>query len=226
MHRVPRGHVEGVHQRALLGDVAARRGVRDVHAPRVLMKKAAETARGEASHTTSHGMPKALGMPAIKDAVTDRISHAEEAHLIFEVHSAAAKFVERRGSPECHSSDDGPLNLLLRDEDAAPLENEGAVALHDTHGEGLFHLKSPRAGVDVDLYVPDEGLAVQAARSIRGARQREVGGLTRLAALQRDVRRPVVVTKRGQGEIDEGGVRVEVVPAWRFPLQLAGSRGA
>jgi hypothetical protein len=44
------------------------------------------------------------------------------------------------------------------------------VALHDAHGEGLLYLKSPRAGVDVGLYVPDEGLAVQAARSIRGRR--------------------------------------------------------
>ena len=44
-------YVESVYQKVLLGDIAARWGVRNVQALRVLMKKVAETVRGEASYT-------------------------------------------------------------------------------------------------------------------------------------------------------------------------------
>ncbi len=140
------------------------------------------------------------------------------------MHNAVAKFVERQGSPEYYFSDNGLLNLFLRDRDTALLENEVAVALRDVYGDGVFYLKSPKTGIDVDFYVPDEGLAIQVAYSIRGeARQREVGSLTRLVAVQPDMRRLVIVTKQEQEEIVEDGVKIEVIPCWRFLLQLAGA---
>lgn len=217
-------YVESVYQKVLLGDIAARWGVRNVQALRVLMKKVAETVRGKVSYTALHGMLRARGMPVSKDAVIDYISYAEEAYLIFEVHNAVAKFVERQGSPEYYFSDNGLLNLFLRDRDTALLENEVAVALRDVYGDGVFYLKSSKTGIDVDFYVPDEGLAIQVAYSIRGeARQREVGSLTRLVAVQPDMRRLVIVTKQEREEIVEDGVKIEVIPCWRFLLQLAGA---
>ena len=52
------------------------------------------------------------------------------------------------------------------------------MALHDRFGEGLFYLKSPKNKIDVDFYVPEEGLAVQVAYSVAGrARAREADGL-------------------------------------------------
>lgn len=86
----------------------------------------------------------------------------------------------------------------------------------------MFYLKSPRTGIDVDFYVPDEGVAVQVAYSIEGeARQREVSSLVKLATVQPDMRRFVIVTKQEQGTVVEGEVEIEVVPAWRFLLGLA-----
>lgn len=141
--------------------------------------------------------------------------------------NAAAKFVERQGSPAYYFSDNGLLSLFLRDKDPVLLENEVAVAMRDVYGDGLFFLKSPKTGIDIDFYVPDQGLAVQVAYSIHGeARRREVGGLAKLAAVQPDVRRLVIVTKQDQGQIDEEGVKIEVVPAWCFLLQLAEAQGA
>ena len=86
----------------------------------------------------------------------------------------------------------------------------------------MFYLKSPRTGIDVDFYVPDEGVAVQVAYSIEGeARQREVSSLVKLATVQPDMQRLVIVTKQEQGPVVEGEVEIEVVPAWRFLLGLA-----
>ena len=130
--------------------------------------------------------------------------------------------MERQGNPEYYFSDNGLLSLFLRDKDAALLENEVAVALYDVYGDGLFYLKSPRTGIDVDFYVPDEGVAVQVAYSIEGeARQREVSSLVKLATVQPDMHRLVIVTKQEQGTVVEGEVEIEIVPAWRFLLGLA-----
>ena len=86
----------------------------------------------------------------------------------------------------------------------------------------MFYLKSPRTGIDVDFYVPDEGVAVQVAYSIEGeARRREVSSLVKLVTVQPDMHRLVIVTKQEQGTVVEGEVEIEVVPAWRFLLGLA-----
>ena len=216
----PREYVESVYQKVLLGDIAARRGVRNIQALRILMKKIAETVRGEVSFTTLHGMLKAIGLSVSKDSVIDYISYAKEAYLVFDVHNAVAKFVEREGSPEYYFSDNGLLNLFLRDKDTALLENEVAVSLRDRFGEGLFYLKSPKNGIDVDFYVPDEGLAVQVAYSIEGqARVREIDSLVRLAKIQSGLRRFVIVTKQEAETIEVDGIEIEVVPAWKFLLE-------
>ncbi len=219
-YRSARDYVESVYQKVLLGDIAARRGVRNVQALRILMKKVAETVRGEVSFSALHGMLKAVGLSASKDSVVDYIGFAKEAYLIFDVRNAVAKFVEREGSPEYYFSDNGLLNLFLRDKDTALLENEIAVALHDRFGEGLFYLKSAKNGIDIDFYVPEEGLAVQVAYSIEGqARVREVESLVRLARVQPDMRRYLIVTKQEQETIEADGITIEVVPAWRFLLK-------
>lgn len=216
----PREYVESVYQKVLLGDIAVRRGVRNVQALRILMKKIAETVRGEVSFTALYGMLKALGMSVSKDSVIDYVTYAKEAYLIFDVRNAVAKFVEREGSPEYYFSDNGLLNLFLRDKDTALLENEIAVALHDKFADGLFYLKSPKNDIDIDFYVPDKGLAVQVAYSIEGqARAREIDSLVKLAAVQDDMHRFVIVTKQESEVIEAGGITIEVIPAWKFLLQ-------
>lgn len=124
-----------------------------------------------------------------------------------------------RGAPKYYFSDNGLLNLFLFDRETALLENEIAVALYDRFGEGLHYAKSSRTGVDVDFYVPEAGLAVQVAYSIAGeAREREVGSLVRLAHADDAIKRLVIVTKEEEEVLEQDGVRVEVVPAWKFLL--------
>lgn len=108
----------------------------------------------------------------------------------------------------------------MRDKDTALLENEVAVDLHDRFGEGLFFLKSPKNRIDVDFYVPEEELAVQVAYSVAGqARAREVDSLVRFARVQDGMRRLLIVTKQEEETIEEDGVTIEVVPAWKWLLQ-------
>ena len=215
-----RDYVENVYQKVLLGDIAARYNVRNVDALRVLMKKVAETVRNEVSFSTLHNTLKSIGYRISKDTVISYLGYAQEAYLLFSITNATAKFVEREGSPKYYFSDNGLLNLFLFDREAALLENEIAVALYGCFGEGLHYIKSPRTGIDVDFYVPDAGLAVQVAYSIAdGAREREVANLVRLARAEDREKRLIIVTKEEEESIEAGGVRIEVLPAWKFLLK-------
>ncbi len=215
-----REYVESVYQKVLLGDVVARNGVRNPGALRVLMKKVAETVCNESSATSLHGMLRGIGYDVGKGTVVDYLAMAREAYLLFDVRNAVAQFVEREGNPKRYFGDNGLLGLFLVNKEAALLENEVAVAMRDAFGDGLRYLKSPKNGIDVDFYVPERGLAVQVAYSLsESARLREIGSLAKLARLDASVERLLVVTKEEEGEVLEGGARIEVKPAWKFLLQ-------
>ena len=58
------------------------------------------------------------------------------------------------------------------------------------------------------------------SRQIEGqARAREIDSLVKLAAVQDDMRRFVIVTKQEAETIETGGITIEVIPAWKFLLQ-------
>lgn len=220
---LPREYVESVYQKVLLGDIAARNNVRNPDALRVLMKKVAETVCNETSATALHGMLNALGYKISKATLLDYLAMARESYLLFEVTNVVAKFVEREGNPKRYFSDNGLLNLFLIGKEPALLENEVAVAMLDAFGEGLHYLKSPKNGIDVDFYVPEQGLAVQVAYSLSdSAKPREVGNLVKLANISDSALRLLIVTKEEERVIEEDGKRIEIKPAWKFLLQDLG----
>lgn len=216
----PREYVESVYQKVLLGDIAARNGVRNPQLLRVLVKKIAETVGHELSFSSLHGMLKGIGFSAGKETVIDYVTLAGDAYLLFSVGNAVAKFADREGSPKYYFSDNGLLSLFLDKSDSALLENEVAVAMRDAFGDGLHYLKSRKTGIDVDFYVPEAKLAVQVACAMSAsARNREVANLVKLAKADKNAERLLVVTRSESGVIEEDGVTVEVKPAWRFILQ-------
>ncbi|WP_294420155.1 ATP-binding protein [uncultured Senegalimassilia sp.] len=219
----PREYVESVYQKVLLGDMAARNNVRNPGTLRVLMKKVAETVCNETSATALHGTLNALGYKISKATLLDYLAMARESYLLFEVKNAVAKFVEREGNPKRYFSDNGLLNLFLIGKEPALLENEIAVAMLDAFGEELHYLKSPKNGIDVDFYVPEQGLAVQVAYSLSdSAKPREVGNLVKLANISDSALRLLIITKEEERVIEEDGKRIEVKPAWKFLLQDLG----
>lgn len=186
----------------------------------MLMKKVAEAVCNETSATALHGMLCGLGYKVSKAMLLDYLAMAREAYLLFEVKNAVAKFVEREGNPKRYFSDNGLLNLFLIGGDPALLENEVAVAMRDAFDEGLHYLKSSKHGIDVDFYVPEQGIAVQVAYSLsESAKPREIGNLLKLARIDESIRRLLIVTKEEEEEVVEGDTRIEVKPAWKFLLQ-------
>ncbi|MGI6217493.1 MAG: ATP-binding protein [Coriobacteriales bacterium] len=221
-YRNPREYVEDIYQKVLLGDIAARNGIRNVSSLRVLMKKIAETVHNEVSFSNLHGMLRAVGFGISKDTVIDYVGYAKDAYLVFDTKNEAAKFSEREGNPKYYFYDNGLLGLFLPRDDSALLENAVACSLHRVYGEELRHLSSKATGANVDFMVSDEGLAVQVAVSISGeARNREVESLIKLASgKEPKPKRMVIVTMGEEESIDSDGVHIDVVPAWRWLLEM------
>ena len=141
---VPREYVESVYQKVLLGDIIARKNVRNPQAMRALMKKVAETVHNEVSSTMLHGMLKGVGYKVCKDSVINYLAMAQEAYLIFSICNAVAKFVEHEGNPRYYFTDNGLLNLFLTKREPVLLENALAIALYDVYGDVLHYLKSSK----------------------------------------------------------------------------------
>ncbi|MBE6484206.1 MAG: ATP-binding protein [Actinomycetaceae bacterium] len=214
-----REYVSSVYQKVLLGDIVARNRIRNPNALRLLVKKIAESVCSDISYTKLHHVLKSVGASISKDTVIDYVSLIADAFLVFSVGNQFAKFAERESNPKYYFADNGLLNLFLLQSDGALLENAVATHLHRLRPGGLCFLKSSTARVDVDFFLPDDRVAVQVAYALNAdSYGREVNNLVKLAKSFDRVDRFVIVTHDDERTIEENGVRIDVVPAYKFLL--------
>ena len=219
LFRDRREYLSSVCQKVILGDMAARNGVRNDHVLTLLIKKVAESVCGDISFTKLHRALSGIGVGISKDSVIAYIHYAVQAYLLIPVQNYFSRFSEREGLQKYYFSDNGLLNLYLHNKAAALLENVVAVGLRRRYSE-IYYLKSAKTGIDVDFFVPEEELAIQVAYSIGGeARTREVENLLRLSQQFPEARRYYILTRNEEERIAKDGVEIVVMPVWRFLLE-------
>ena len=71
--------------------------------------------------------------------------------------------------------------------------------------------------IEVDFYVPEEGLAIQASFSLEDidTRKREVAALIALNKVYL-IRKAIIITYDEEEIIEEDGVTIEVIPIWKW----------
>lgn len=71
--------------------------------------------------------------------------------------------------------------------------------------------------IEVDFYVPDEGLAIQASFSLEDmdTRKREVAALIALNKVY-PIRKTIIITYDEEEIIEEDGITIEVIPIWKW----------
>ena len=71
--------------------------------------------------------------------------------------------------------------------------------------------------IEVDFYVPDEGLAIQASFSLEDmdTRKREVAALITLNKVY-PIRKALIITYDEEEIIEEDGITIEVIPIWKW----------
>ena len=218
-YKSKREYISSVYQKILLGDIITRNQIRNDYAMKMLIKKIAESVRSEISYSKLHNILKSIGISVGKTSVIDYIQYSKDAYLLFDVQNYYSRFAERESNPKYYFSDNGILNLFLDEKKSALLENSVAVSLREKYQDEVYYLKSSKTGIDIDFYVPSDGLVIQVAYSIQNdAFGREVGNLKRYAAASEEKQRYIIVTYEEEEIIEEDEIRIEVMPLMKFLL--------
>ncbi len=213
-----REYIKSVYEKVLLGDIIEREQVKNKMALRLMVKKIAETVMHEISFNTLAGNVKATGIKTSTDTMIEYISYAENAYLIFRTRNYVSKFAEKESTPRFYFYDNGLLSLFLIDKPSALMENAVGGYLKRKYEDEVYYFKSRQTGIDVDFYIPEEGLAVQVAYALGDAEERETRSLFSLAEKTEGVKRLVIVTNEEEKTIEKDGHVIEVVPIHKFLL--------
>lgn len=215
-----RDYLESIYQKILLGDIIARNDVRNPEAFRLLINKIAETIMHDVSYRNlAKSIQSVLNKKVSTETVINYISFAKSAFLLFDVKDYVSKFTDKNTTPKYYFIDNGILNLFLLNKASVLLENLVAIALYEKYQDHLFYLRSSKTKIDIDFYLPEKKTAIQVAFSVSDhAYEREVGNLVRLAKNDDSVERFIIVTSEEEKTIEDDGVKIEVMPLYKFLL--------
>lgn len=215
-----RDYLESIYQKILFGNIIVRNDVRNPEAFRLLINKIAEAIMHDVSYRNlAKSIQSVLNKKVSTETIINYISFAKSAFLIFDVKDYVSKFTDKNTTPKYYFIDNGILKLFLLNKASVLLENIVAVALYEKYRDHLYYLKSTKTKIDIDFYLPEKKTAIQVAFNIDDhAYEREVGNLVRLAKKDENIDRFMIVTSEEEKELEVDGVKIEVVPLYKFLL--------
>ena len=213
-----REYVSSIYQKVLLGDIAARNGIRNTAGLRLLMKKIGESVKDEVSYSKLYNTLKTIGVSISKDIVIDYIGYAQQAFLVFAIRNYFSKFVDKETTPKYYFNDNGLLNLFLNKEEPRLLENLVAINLWNKYKENVYYLKGQN--LDADFFVEETGEVIQVAYSaVNISSDRETRTLIEAAKSLKEAKRFIIITYEEEKEISADGVKIEIIPVWKWLIR-------
>ena len=104
------------------------------------------------------------------------------------------------------------------------MENLCAITLNKKYNQDteLSHLYYYNRNVEVDFFVPEEGLAIQVSYSIEDTdtRKREVSALVALNKIY-PLKRAFVITYDEEETIETEELKIEAVPVWKWLIKFS-----
>ncbi len=217
---VKRDYLMSLYQKIFLGDIAARNRIDNIFALRVLIRKLAESIKQPLSFTRAANIVASTGTKIGKSTVINYLSYATEAYLILPVRNIADNLVDKVSNPKYYFIDNGIISLLALDIRTSLLENIVALKLLSTYGTTEDAVFFYNHGVEVDFYVPQAETAIQVCYTMNDAEgtfERETKALIKVQS-RLSCRRNIVVTYGDEDVIEKDGVRIEIIPVWKFLL--------
>lgn len=207
-------------QKIVLGDIIARNEIRSTGMIRLLTKKLAESVMQPMTLMRLTNILKSTGERVSRNTVSDYLGYMNEAFMTFRLANYTDGFSERVTNCKHYFFDNGLLNNYLIDSQSKLLENLVAITLMKRYGgleeDGLYYYHK---GIEVDFYVPNEGLGIQVSYSIRdyGTREREAGALIKMSKAFH-LQRMMIITMDEEENIPVGDAVIEIVPVWKWLL--------
>ena len=220
---VKRDYLTSTLQKIYLGDIVNRNKISNANLLRLLLKKIAESVKQPISYNRLSNVLSSVNGKITMPTVSKYIEYSEAAWLLLRLRNISSAFANKESLCKYYFIDNGVLHLFLLDSDTALLENLTALTLfrkygHDKDNERIFFYNDK---VEVDFYIPEEKLAIQASYSFTGSDStydREVDALKKIPNALECNRRVILTYDEFDTVTDEFGT-IEVMPLWNWILK-------
>ena len=220
---VKRDYLTSTLQKIYLGDIVNRNKISNTNLLRLLLKKIAESVKQPISYNRLSNVLSSVSGKISMPTVSKYIKHSEAAWLLLRLRNISAAFADKESLCKYYFIDNGVLHLFLLDSDTALHENLTALTLfrkygHEKDNERVFFYNDK---VEVDFYIPEDHLAIQASYNISQADStfdREVDALKKIPNVLACDRRVILTYDESDIITDEFGT-IEVMPLWKWILE-------
>ncbi len=213
-----REYLSTLFQKVFYSDIIARYSLNNSRLLKLLIKKTAESVNADTSYNRIKNVINASGGKAGVSTIAEYYSYLQEAYLIFGISNYKAKFVEKESKKKYYFADTGVLNLFLVDQDSKILENLVFIELKRRHGQDVYFYKER---YEIDFYISEQKLLYQVSYSISDfdTRKRELKAIN-VAANHFNIKKAVIITYDEEEQIESNGVQINVLPVWKWLLQV------
>ena len=216
-----RDYLTSVYQKIFLGDIAARHGIANTFALRILFKKMAESVKQPVSYSRLTNIVSSTGVKVGKNTVINYVEYAKDAWLITPIQNIAGKLVDKETTPKYYFTDNGILNLFLLDPETSLLENLVAITLLRNYGRDdavFFYNKN----IEVDFYIPEEEVAIQVCYSLSDTEtfDRETKALLSIAKVL-PCKKLLIITRDEEKVVAGSDIQIKIIPVWKWLLENA-----
>ena len=216
--REKRVWLNSLYNRIFFNDLVVRHKVKNEDSLRMCIRRLAESVMLPCSLNRLSNLVKSTGMPCSPSTVMEYVRYLQESCLLISLDNYASKFVDKETVKKHYFIDNGLLHLFINNPDTALLENLCAINLYKRYGKEVYYFNR---NIEVDFYVPDEELAIQASfrMSEEATLEREIKALVALHGLY-ETQRNLIITYEDEGIMVRDGIKIEIIPVWKWLLDM------
>lgn len=216
--REKRVWLNSLYNRIFFNDLVVRHKVKNEDSLRMCIRRLAESVMQPCSLNRLSNLVKSTGMPCSPSTVMEYVRYLQESCLLISLDNYASKFVDKETVKKHYFIDNGLLHLFINNPDTALLENLCAINLYKRYGKGVYYFNR---NIEVDFYMPDEKLAIQASfrMSEEATLEREIKALVALHGLY-ETQRNLIITYEDEGIMERDGIKIEIIPVWKWLLDM------
>lgn len=216
--REKRVWLNSLYNRIFFNDLVVRHKVKNEDSLRMCIRRLAESVMLPCSLNRLSNLVKSTGMPCSPSTVMEYVRYLQESCLLISLDNYASKYVDKETVKKHYFIDNGLLHLFINNPDTALLENLCAINLYKRYGKGVYYFNR---NIEVDFYVPDEKLAIQASfrMSEEATLEREIKALVALHGLY-ETQRNLIITYEDEGIMERDGIKIEIIPVWKWLLDM------
>jgi len=207
-----------IYNKIFFADIIVRNKIRNETALRLTIRRIAECIKQPTAYNRISHLITSTGVTCHPNTVMEYTDYMRNACMIFSIQNYASKFTERETIKKHYFSDNGLLNIFLTGDETSLLENLCAIHLHRIYSDSQLYYYGKN--IEVDFYIPDEHLALQACYNMNDLQtaQREVNALVKLHKYE-PLSRAIIITYNEHRIMQVGDLNIELIPIWKWLLE-------